>query len=198
MKKYIGLIILVLFIDQFSKIYIKTHFRMNEVYQITNWFQLHFVENPGMAWGFEFGGKTGKLILSVFRIAALFFIGNWLRTAVKNNSHFLLQTAVALIFAGALGNILDSVFYGLIFNAPIHGLAHFVPFGTGYETVLHGRVVDMLDFPIWSGNLPNWIPFYGGKYFKFFNAIFNVADFAISVGVGILIVFSKRIFPKEV
>ncbi len=198
LKKYIAIIIIVLLIDQISKIYVKTHFRMNEVYALTDWFQIHFVENPGMAWGFEFGGKMGKLLLSLFRIGALFFIGSWLLNAVRNNAHFLLKLAIALIFAGAMGNILDSVFYGLIFNAPVHGLAHFVPFGTGYESMLHGRVVDMLDFPLWSGNLPNWIPFYGGKYFKFFNAIFNVADFAISVGVGIMIIFNKRIFPKEV
>jgi signal peptidase II len=197
MKKYIALIILVLFIDQFSKIYIKTHFRINEAHQVADWFQIHFVENSGMAWGFEFGGRTGKLLLSIFRIGALFFIGSWLRNAVRNKASFLLKTAIALIFAGALGNILDSMFYGLIFDAPRHQLAHFVPFGTGYESFLHGRVVDMLDFPIWSGTLPEWIPYYGGKYFKFFNAIFNIADFAISVGVGILILFNKRIFPKE-
>lgn len=197
MKKYIAVIVLVLIIDQFSKIYIKTHFRINEVYQVTDWFQLHFVENPGMAWGFEFGGKTGKLILSVFRIFALFFIGSWLMNAVRNNAHYLLKFAIALIFAGAMGNILDSMFYGLVFNAPVHELAHVVPFGTGYESFLYGRVVDMLDFPIWSGTLPEWIPFYGGKYFKFFNAIFNFADFAISVGVGIMLVFNKRIFPKD-
>jgi len=149
-----------------------------------------------MAWGAEFGGKTGKLFLTIFRLIAITGIGYWLVSSVKKNAHNILVIAISLIFAGALGNIIDSVFYGVIFNAPTNEVATMFA-EQGYEKLFFGRVVDMLYFPIWSGDLPSWVPFIGGEPFTFFNAIFNVADTAISTGVGMLIVFNKKAFPKE-
>ncbi|MET0946120.1 MAG: lipoprotein signal peptidase [Flavobacterium sp.] len=193
-KAYI-LIFLVLLVDQISKIYVKTNFILGEEVQVLNWFKIHFIENEGMAWGTKIPGEYGKLILTVFRIFAVFGIGYWLADAIKKHQSTYLIVAIALIFAGAAGNILDSVFYGVIFDDSTHNLATlFSP--TPYGTWFHGLVVDMFYFPIWEGNLPTWMPIFGGKHFMFFNAIFNVADMAISTGVGILLVFNKRAFPK--
>ena len=197
MKKAVIIIVLILLIDQISKIWIKTHFVIGQEIRVFDWFRIQFIENNGMAWGTEFGGKTGKLFLTLFRLVAISGIGYWLYTSVKANSSKLLVVAIALIFAGALGNIIDSVFYGMIFSeSNYHEIATMFP-EKGYESMFHGKVVDMLYFPIWKGILPDWIPFMGGKQFTFFNAIFNIADTAISTGVGILIVFSKRVFPKK-
>ncbi len=195
MKKAVSIILLVLLIDQISKIYIKTNFLYGEEVVVFNWFRIHFIENNGMAWGAEFGGKAGKLFLTIFRLFAITGIGYWLFKSIKNNVPNLLIIAVSLIFAGALGNIIDSVFYGIIFNTPHNATATLFA-SQPYGKLFFGKVVDMLYFPIWSGNLPSWIPFYGGKPFTFFNAIFNVADAAISTGVGILIVFNKKVFKK--
>lgn len=195
MKKAVSIILLVLLIDQISKIYIKTNFLYGEEVVVFNWFRIHFIENNGMAWGAEFGGKAGKLFLTIFRLFAITGIGYWLFKSIKNNAPNLLIIAVSLIFAGALGNIIDSVFYGIIFNTPHNATATLFA-SQPYGKLFFGKVVDMLYFPIWSGNLPSWIPFYGGKPFTFFNAIFNVADTAISTGVGILIVFNKKVFKK--
>ncbi len=195
MKKAVSIILLVLLIDQISKIYIKTNFLYGEEVVVFNWFRIHFIENNGMAWGAEFGGKAGKLFLTIFRLFAITGIGYWLFKSIKNNAPNLLIIAVSLIFAGALGNIIDSVFYGIIFNTPHNATATLFA-SQPYGKLFFGKVVDMLYFPIWSGNLPSWIPFYGGKPFTFFNAIFNVADAAISTGVGILIVFNKKVFKK--
>lgn len=200
MKKYITVIFVVLLIDQISKIYIKTHFYLGEYVNILglDWAQIRFVENNGMAWGTEFGGKAGKLFLTLFRLVAITGIGYWLVTTVKNNKPKLLAFAISLIFAGALGNIIDSVIYGTIFEASTsQHIASIFP-ANGYSSLFHGKVVDMFYFPfIEDGVFPSWIPFVGGKTFTFFNAIFNVADFVISCGVGILIVFNKKVFPKE-
>ena len=197
MKKALFIIISVLLIDQISKIYIKTNFFYGEDVVVFDWFRIHFIENNGMAWGAEFGGKAGKLFLTIFRLFAITGIGYWLYTSVKKNAHNVLIVAIALIFAGAMGNIIDSVFYGVIFNTPgghkIATLFSEEPYGS----LFFGKVVDMLYFPIWSGDLPSWLPFWGGKPFTFFNAIFNVADSAISTGVGILIFFNKKAFPKN-
>ncbi|WP_372792785.1 lipoprotein signal peptidase [Lutibacter sp.] len=196
MKKALFIIISVLLIDQISKIYIKTNFFYGEDVVVFDWFRIHFIENNGMAWGAEFGGKTGKLFLTIFRLFAITGIGFWLYTSIKKNAHNVLIVAVSLIFAGAMGNIIDSVFYGVIFNTPgghkIATLFSEKPYGS----LFFGKVVDMLYFPIWSGDLPKWLPIWGGKPFTFFNAIFNVADAAISTGVGILILFNKKAFPK--
>jgi signal peptidase II len=196
LKKPIIIIILILLIDQISKIYIKTHFLYGEEVVVFDWFRIHFIENNGMAWGAEFGGRTGKLFLTIFRLFAITGIGYWLYKSVQNKAHKVLIVAISLIFAGAMGNIIDSVFYGVIFNTPYNEIATMFP-EKHYGELFFGKVVDMLYFPIWSGNLPSWLPIWGGKPFTFFNAIFNVADTAISTGVGLLIVFNKKAFPKE-
>lgn len=192
LKKAYLLVILVLIADQISKIYVKTHFIYGELGQINvaSWFKILLIENEGMAWGVEIPGTYGKLILTLFRLVAVSGIGWWLWDSVKKKSSNFLIVAVALILAGAFGNIIDSVFYGVIFDQS-HGQTATLFTDQPYGTWFHGKVVDMLYFPIWEGDLPSWL---GGKHFTFFNAIFNLADMAICVGVGILIVFNKKAF----
>jgi signal peptidase II len=196
LKKAGVIIILILLIDQISKFYIKTHFALGEEVPVFDWFRILFVENEGMAWGTKIPGEYGKLALTLFRLAAIVGIGYWLWDAVKNKGSRILITAIALIFAGALGNIIDSVFYGIIFNDSYGHVATFLPEEGGYSSLFHGKVVDMLYFPLWKGYLPNWIPFWGGEYFTFFEPVFNIADSAISVGVALLLLFNKKAFPK--
>jgi signal peptidase II len=186
-KKAIAIltILLALILDQASKIYVKTHFEYGESVHVLSWFKLQFIENNGMAWGFEFGGNAGKLFLTLFRVVAVFGILYWLRNTIKRNAHIVVVVAIALVFSGAVGNIIDSVFYGIIFDAPAHGIATLFA-ENPYGDFLYGRVVDMLYFPI-----------YEGESFTFFNAIFNGADSFITIGVILLFLFNKQAFPKE-
>ena len=200
-KRIIFIILLILIADQALKLYVKTSFRLQESVVIFNWFQILFVENDGMAWGTKLSDfipvisdRTAKLILTWFRIIAVTGIGYWLYTALKNKQSSILIYALMLIFAGALGNIVDSVFYGVFFSESFPEVAQVFPAEGGYDSLFHGKVVDMLHFPIWKGYLPEWIPFVGGDYFTFFEPVFNLADIAISTGVGLLIVFNKRAF----
>ena len=196
-KKALWLIFLILLVDQVSKIYIKTHFYLGESVTVTSWFKIFFVENEGMAWGTVIPGAYGKLILTVFRIFAVMGIAYWLYSALKERKNAYLITAISLVFAGALGNIIDSVFYGVIFNESYYAPATLFA-EQPYGTLFYGKVVDMFYFPIIEDYpLPEWIPFMGGKNFTFFNAIFNVADVAISTGVGILLVFHKKSFADD-
>ena len=201
-KKALIIIILILLIDQISKIYIKMNFALgDEPIEVFSWFEITFLENDGMAWGaklsdfFSFiSEKSAKLTLTLFRILAVTGIGFWLVDVIKKQKSKTLIFAIAIIFAGALGNIIDSVFYGVLFSDSDMQVATFLPEQGGYAKVFYGNVVDMLHFPIWSGSLPEWLPFLGGKYFSFFDPVFNVADMAISSGIGILIVFNKSVF----
>ncbi|WP_296383148.1 lipoprotein signal peptidase [Winogradskyella sp.] len=203
LKKASFIIILILLIDQISKIYIKTHFQLNEDVTVFSWFKIAFVENDGMAWGtklsdlFTFiSDKSAKLILTLFRIAAVTGIAFWLVDVTKKKRSKILIFAIAIIFAGALGNIIDSVFYGVLFSDSDMQVATFLPEAGGYADVFHGKVVDMLHFPLWNGILPEWLPVIGGRLFSFFDPVFNVADVAISTGIGILIVFNKKAFKE--
>ncbi|MFD1614579.1 lipoprotein signal peptidase [Gelatiniphilus marinus] len=203
LKNPILLIVLVLLLDQISKIYIKTHFALQDNVEVFKWFKIYFIENDGMAWGTKISDfinipdRTAKVALTLFRIVAIFGIGYWLYDAVKQQSPKVLVLAIALIFAGAMGNIIDSVFYGVLFDDSHGQVAAFLPETGGYDALLHGKVVDMLYLPIWKGYLPEWLPFFGGDYFTFFEPVFNIADMAISTGFIMLIVFNKKAFQKK-
>ncbi len=190
MKRPLILIFLVLILDQILKFWIKLSFTLGEeVFLIGDWCRFHFIENEGMAFGMSFGEKTGKLILTLFRIVAASLIFLYLRRLIAKKESKLIVYAFALIFAGAVGNIIDSLFYGLIFSeSTFFTTAQLFPEAGGYAPLCLGKVVDMFYFPLIDTTLPEWIPFVGGNHFEFFNAIFNVADIAITVGVGLLIV----------
>lgn len=171
-----------------------------QIFLIGRWFRLFFIENEGMAWGWKFGGDWGKLALTLFRLVAVVFGVFYIKSIIKKKYHSGFVICVAMIFAGALGNLLDSMFYGLIFSASDHGypLARLFPEGGGYAGFLHGRVVDMLYLPIIEDKtFPSWFPFWGGQRFTFFSPIFNIADASISLGVIIILLFQKKFFHKH-
>ena len=197
LNKSILIVVLVLLVDQVLKIWIKTNMTLGQEFPVIgNWFLIHFVENNGMAFGFEFGGEYGKMFLSLFRVVAVCAIGWYILKLVKKDISMGFIACVSLIFAGAIGNIIDSAFYGLIFNDSYGQVSSLFPEGGGYATFLHGRVVDMFYFPLFSGVYPEWIPLVGGNDFQFFRPVFNIADSAISVGIFTIILFFRKEFNK--
>jgi len=200
--RHVALIIIaLLLIDQIIKIYIKTHYFLGEEHNVLgNWFRLHFIENEGMAWGMKFGGDWGKMALTLFRLVAVIWGCFYIKKIVAEQQHKGFLICVALIFAGAAGNLIDSMFYGLMFNESdpyMRNLATLFPHGGGYASFLHGRVVDMFYFPLIDTALPTWVPFWGGQRFTFFDPVFNFADACISAGVIILILFQSKFFPAK-
>ncbi len=202
LKKSLALIVLILVVDQLSKIYIKTNFVLGESVPVFSWFKILFIENEGAAWGTKLSDilpiseVSGKLFLTVFRLFAIVGIGYWLLDTIKKGASRTLIIAVSLIFAGALGNIIDSVFYGTLFNDSYNQVATLFS-SEPYGHLFHGKVVDMLYFPLIDTTWPQWMPVIGGNNFRFFEPVFNIADTAISTGVGILIVFNKKAFGKK-
>jgi signal peptidase II len=199
LKKAVLIIFLVLIADQILKIWIKTHMTLGqEIHIAGDWFILHFTENEGMAFGITFGGATGKLILSIFRIIAVIVIGIYIYRLRNKSPHPGLVISFSLIMAGALGNIIDSAFYGMIFShSSYHTVATIFPPEGGYNSFLHGKVVDMFYFPVIDTILPEWVPFRGGEQFIFFRPVFNIADSSITTGVFMLLIFQKKFFDKK-
>jgi len=207
LKKSLLIVFLILVVDQVSKIYIKLNFPLTLYGELPlfdlGWFKLLFIENKGMAWGATINDfipfiseRNGKLFLTLFRMVAVTFIFYWLYNSIKQNANKLLVISLSLILAGAIGNIIDSVFYGYLFTNSYYNIAQFSP-GSGYESFFYGHVVDMIQFPMFSWEWPNWIPYFGGESFTFFEPVFNIADSAISIGVGIMLVFNRKIYPEN-
>jgi signal peptidase II len=203
-KQVVGIIALILILDQAFKYYIKTNYYLGEDHAILgDWFHLHFVENEGMAWGWKFGesGSWGKIALTVFRLLAVGLGIYLLSDFMKKKMHRGFIFCVALILAGAIGNLIDSLFYGIIFEASdwvSRNVAGFLPDSGGYASLFHGKVVDMLYFPILASQFPDWMPWVGGEPFVFFSHVFNIADASISVGLIIILLFQKRFFKQAV
>lgn len=198
MKKSITIVLLILLIDQVIKIYIKTHFFLGEEYHVAgNWFIIHFTENNGMAFGMEFAGNYGKLFLSSFRILAVIAIIWYLYDLNRQKAPEGLIISISLILAGALGNIIDSTFYGILFGDSNYEVAKFLPTEGGYASLMHGRVVDMFYFPIIEGHFPSWFPIWGTEEFIFFRPVFNFSDSSITAGVVMILMFQRNFFPKN-
>ncbi len=198
-KKVAILVTLLLLIDQIIKIWIKTNMTIGESIPVFgDWFQIYFIENNGMAFGMQFGGGLGKLLLTLFRMVLIGFIIHYLLKLLKNGAPSGILYGVTLILVGALGNVIDSLFYGLIFSeSTFTHIATIFPEGGGYAPLFHGKVVDMLYFPLIDTTLPEWVPFKGGDNFVFFRPIFNIADSCITIGVGYLLIFKRRFFETE-
>jgi len=196
--KSILLILIILLVDQLVKIFVKTHFMLGEeVVVAKNWFIIHFIENNGMAFGFEFGNNIGKYFLTIFRMAAIVLLGWYLTKLWKKELPFGLVASFSLILAGAAGNLIDSAFYGLIFNESHGSVATLFPAGGGYASFLMGRVVDMFYFPLIEGHFPTWFPLWGSQEFIFFRPVFNVADASISVGIIAIFIFYRQYFEEK-
>jgi len=194
-KKPFVIVLLVLIADQALKIWIKTHMMIGQEYKIIgDWFIIHFIENNGMAFGMELAGKFGKIILSVFRIVAVAGIAYYLKQLSKKDVPYGLVFSISLVLAGAIGNIIDSAFYGMIFNDSYPQVASLFPAEGGYSSFLYGKVVDMFYFPILEGTFPAWIPKWGGEHYIFFRPVFNIADSAITIGIAIILIFHRRYF----
>jgi signal peptidase II len=197
-KRSLFIIFLILLFDQAVKFWVKTTMYVGQEFKVLgDWFIIHFTENYGMAFGMEFGGDYGKLILSVFRLAFVIGIIWYVYKITRKKYDPLYITTLSLIIAGALGNLFDSAFYGLIFNSSDYQVASLFPSEGGYSSFLHGRVVDMLYFPLIEGVFPSWVPVWGGEEFIFFRPIFNIADSAISIGIFLWIAFQKRFVKNE-
>ncbi|MCK4664704.1 MAG: lipoprotein signal peptidase [Bacteroidales bacterium] len=201
MKPYkipVLIIFFILLFDQILKIWIKTHMMLGQEYHIFgNWFIIHFTENNGMAFGLEIAGEFGKIFLSLFRIIAVAGIGWYLTGLIKEKAPKGLIISISIIMAGAIGNIIDSAFYGIIFNESYGQIASIFPVNGGYSSFLHGRVVDMFYFPIIECHLPEWFPIWGSKHFIFFRPVFNIADSSITIGVSMIFLFQKKYFKKN-
>lgn len=196
--KSVLIILLILLADQVLKIYIKTHFMLGEeIVVFKNWFIIHFIENNGMAFGFEFGKDLGKYFLTIFRMAAIGALGWYLLKLIKKEVPFGLVVCFSLIIAGAAGNLIDSAFYGLIFNESHGMVATLFPEGGGYSSFLLGKVVDMFYFPLIEGHFPTWFPFWAGQEFIFFRPVFNIADASISVGIVSIFIFYRQHFDEK-
>lgn len=196
------IIIAVLILDQWLKIYVKLNIPYGNGFDILGWSKakIHFVENDGMAFGFSFGGYYGKLFLSVFRIVMIGFLFYLLSGLIKSKQSLGLIISFGLIVAGAIGNMIDSAFYGLIFSESSYhhrDIATFLPEGGGYSSFLHGNVVDMLYFPLINTTWPEWVPIWGGKAFQFFKPVFNIADSSITCGVASILLFHRSFFKNE-
>jgi signal peptidase II len=199
LKKSLLVVFIVLLIDQALKIWIKTNMTLGQEFHVAgNWFIIHFTENNGMAFGMQFAGGYGKLALSLFRIFAVGFLVWYIVHLSRKKTSFGVILCFSLILAGAIGNIIDSALYGILFSESTYfDVARFLPAEGGYSSFLHGKVVDMFYFPIIVGNYPSWVPFWGGQDFEFFRPVFNVADSAITTGVLSLLVFQRNFFQSQ-
>tara|TARA_B100001758_G_scaffold245694_1_gene259202 strand:+ start:3895 stop:4482 length:588 start_codon:yes stop_codon:yes gene_type:complete len=194
LKKIFLTAFLLLLVDQISKVWIKTNMFLGQEFYITDWFIIHFTENNGMAFGMEFGGSAGKALLTIFRIVVVTIGVFYINSIVTLSMPKGVLIALGLIIGGAIGNIIDSVFYGLVFDDSYNSIASFFPDAGGYAPLLHGKVVDMLYFPLINSHLPNWMPFFGGEHFIFFRPVFNVADSGISIGIFMILLFYRKHF----